>query len=71
MGALIGLGYAINEYLPWEYLTNLFIITREMLTLSDFMIDTNQVILFMGLSFIVAIGYAAFEASLILIKHFR
>jgi hypothetical protein len=41
LGALTGLGYGLNNIIPWNWLDNMFIIIRKTVMLLDFAVDTQ------------------------------
>jgi len=41
LGALTGLGYGLNNIIPWAWLDNIFIIIRKTIMLLDFVVDTQ------------------------------
>lgn len=61
------IGIAINTYVPWNWLTYLFVIMRKLLPLVDFMIDTNTLLAALGIMLTVQVALWAFKGSNLII----
>lgn len=67
--ALIILGNAIANYLPWIWLTYFFVIIRHLANLFGFLYDLPTMWTLVGWSYILLGIYYVFNASIIIIKH--
>lgn len=65
------LGTTINRIIPWQWLTNFFIIIRNLLKSIDFIIDTNTLIVLIGSSLSITIAYWTYKGTMFVISKFR
>jgi len=65
------LGVAINNIFPWNYLTLFFTVIRQMLNLVSWLIDTDTLLLLVGLSFGVKIAFWSYTMAVRVLSHFR
>ena len=65
------LGVAINGVFPWSYLTIFFTLIRQMLLLMSWLIDTDTLLLLVGLSFGVRVAYWSYTMAMKVLHNFR
>ena len=56
-------GAGINAFIPWEWLTYFFSIIRNTIGLIDFMVNTDVVLIIMGIWLNISIYYWLFLAG--------
>lgn len=61
-------GMVLNTYLPWSFLTDFFIILRNVVSLVDFMIDTDTLFNLVGIGILVLSAYYLFKAGFLIIN---
>lgn len=71
IGGLSVLGNVINSIIPWGWLTNFFIIIRNLLALIDYFIDTNTLITLIGLRLSIEIAYWSYKAIIWVVSFFK
>jgi hypothetical protein len=65
------LGVAINNILPWSWLTDFFRIIRHFVGIFDFMWDTSTFFVIIGLGLLVEVAYWVFKAVMWAIRWFK
>lgn len=71
LSGLLALGYALNQVIPWIWLTYFFVILRRLLLLFDFMWDTNTLITLVAISFSVQVIIWSFKATMAVVAFFN
>lgn len=71
IGALIGFGNRIAQNVVWVWLTKFFILIREILEMIDFIIDTDTLILLLGITLAIEMAVWTFRAILYLVHFFK
>jgi len=69
--ALIVFGNVIAGLGVWSWLTSLFVLGRQMLTMADFIIDTDTIITIFGLSITLEVAYWTFRGVMWLNRFFK
>jgi len=64
-------GVVLNNFIPWVWLTNFFIIMRHLLPLIDFMFDTTTLLTLLGIMLTVQIALWAWKGSNLVIDWFK
>lgn len=71
IGALVLFGNAINYLIPWQWLTAFFSILKYFSNAIDFMINTTQLWLAVGMVISVEFLYWGFHATMAIIKKLK
>lgn len=71
IGALQLLGSAVNYLIPWEILTNIFVIFRKLLLSIDFIIDTNALLATITAGMSILLAKWTYSATTFLISFFK
>jgi hypothetical protein len=67
----LGIGAVINTYVPWEWLTSLFVIFRSLLNLFSFTLDLDTLSTIIGYSLKIIVSAWALIGTLIIIRYFH
>lgn len=59
---LIALGFVVDQYLNFSFLTGFFVLIRRLIGLFDFAFDTDTLLMLLGYSLLISIGYWLFRA---------
>lgn len=71
IGALIGFGNRMARNVVWVWLTKFFILIREILEMIDFIVDTDTLILLLGITLTIELAVWTFRAILYLVHFFK
>lgn len=65
------LGSIVNSIIPWQWLTNFFVIIRNLLESIDFLVATDTLITLVTLSLIMTGAYWTFKGTIFVISKFK
>lgn len=65
------LGTAVNNLVPWQYLTYFFVILRHLINLIDFIIPTNHLIAAMGAGLAVAMALWSYKGYIWIVEWYK
>jgi len=71
MAALSVLGLAINQLVPWSWLTNFFVIIRYFSILFDWIWDVPTMYVLLTIAFSLQITVWGFKASIAAVNYFK
>lgn len=71
IGALNVLGNAVNYLVPWEILTNIFVIFRKLLLSIDFVVDTQALLAAITASLSILLAKWAYQATMFVVNFFK
>lgn len=71
IGALNVLGSAVNYLIPWEMLTNIFVIFRKLLLSIDFVVDTQALLAVITAGLTILLAKWAYQATMFVINFFK
>jgi len=68
---IVALGTALNNLVPWQYLTYFFVILRHLIQLIDFIIPANQLIAVIGAGLSVALALWSYKGYIWIIEWYK
>jgi len=71
IAALGSIGATVNSMVPWHWLTSMFVLIRKLLLMMDFMVDTETLIIIMGITISLEMAFWAFKGTMWVVKWFK
>lgn len=71
IGSLNVLGSGVNYLIPWEMLTNIFVIFRKLLLSIDFVIDTQALLAVITAGLSILLVKWTYQATMFVVNFFK